>query len=94
MSGFKIKNVKIKTNVVLAPMAGFSDVGLRALANKYGAGLTYTEMVSAKALEYKNLKTYDLLATTKSLLLYKYLVATPNVWQQLVKIQDCKSLIL
>lgn len=66
MKGFKIKNVHIKTNVVLAPMAGFSDVGLRALACKYGAGLTYTEMVSAKALEYKNPKTYDLLATTKN----------------------------
>lgn len=66
MNEFKIKNVKIKSNVVLAPMAGFSDVGLRALAHKYGAGLTYTEMVSAKALEYKNKKTYDLLATTKT----------------------------
>lgn len=66
MKSFKIKNVKIKSNVVLAPMAGFSDVGLRALAHKYGAGLTYTEMVSAKALEYKNQKTYDLLATTKN----------------------------
>ena len=66
MNGFKIKNVNIKSNAVLAPMAGFSDVGLRALAQKYGAGLTYTEMVSAKALEYKNQKTYDLLATTKN----------------------------
>lgn len=66
MNSFKIKNVKIKSNVVLAPMAGFSDVGLRALANSYGAGLTYTEMVSAKALEYNNAKTYELLATTEN----------------------------
>ena len=66
MNSFKIKNVKIKSNVVLAPMAGFSDVGLRALAHSYGAGLTYTEMVSAKALEYNNTKTYELLATTEN----------------------------
>ncbi len=66
MTAFKIGNVKIKNNVVLAPMAGFSDVALRALAHKYGAGLTYTEMVSAKALEYNNQKTYELLATTKN----------------------------
>lgn len=66
MNSFKIKNVNIKSNVVLAPMAGFSDVGLRALANSYGAGLTYTEMVSAKALEYNNAKTYELLATTEN----------------------------
>ena len=66
MKSFSIGKVKIKSNVVLAPMAGFSDVGLRSLAYKYGAGLTYTEMVSAKALEYNNQKTYGLLATTKN----------------------------
>lgn len=66
MKGFKIGNVKIKSNVVLAPMAGFSDVGLRELAYNYGAGLTYTEMVSAKALEYNNVKTHELLNTTKN----------------------------
>lgn len=63
MKNFYIGTVEIKTNVVLAPMAGFSDVGLRNLCQKYGAGLTYTEMVSAKALEYNNEKTYSLLAT-------------------------------
>ena len=66
MNSFNIKNIKINTNVVLAPMAGFSDVALRALAHRYGAGLTYTEMVSAKALEYNNAKTYELLATTEN----------------------------
>lgn len=66
MKNFKIGNVKINNNVVLAPMAGFSDVGLRELAYSYGAGLTYTEMVSAKALEYNNAKTFELLNTTKN----------------------------
>lgn len=66
MKSFKIGNVKIKNNVVLAPMAGYSDVGLRELAYSYGAGLTYTEMVSAKALEFNNAKTYELLNVTKN----------------------------
>jgi len=61
MKGFCIGNVKISSNAVLAPMAGFSDAGLRSLAHSYGAGLTYTEMVSAKALDYDNEKTKLLL---------------------------------
>lgn len=62
MKNFKIGNVLIKSRVILAPMAGFSDVALRHLAKEYGAGLTYTEMISAKALDYKNEKTKLLLA--------------------------------
>lgn len=65
MKSFKIGNVKIKNNVLLAPMAGFSNVGLRAMACKYGAGLTYTEMVSAKALMQGSEKTLQLLYTTE-----------------------------
>ncbi len=42
----------IPNNLVLAPIAGYSDVGLRTLSYKYGAGLCYTEMVSAKGLYY------------------------------------------
>ena len=61
-----IKNVIINNNVFLAPIAGYTDVGFRALAKKYGAGLTYTEMVSAKALVYGNEKTKDLLITHES----------------------------
>ncbi len=49
-----MKNLKfsIPDNLVLAPIAGYSDVGLRTLSYKYGAGLCYTEMVSAKGLYY------------------------------------------
>jgi len=66
MKKLKIKKVKLKNNVVLAPIAGYTDVGFRALAKKYGAGLTYTEMVSAKALVFGNEKTKDLLITHKN----------------------------
>lgn len=65
MKKLKIGKVVLKNNLILAPIAGYSDVGLRFLAKKYGAGLTCTEMISAKALCYNNKKTFDLLATFK-----------------------------
>ena len=46
---------------VLAPMAGVTDKTFRVLAGEQGAGLAYTEMVSAKALSYSNAKTMALL---------------------------------
>ncbi len=63
MKKLRIKNIELKNNLLLAPMAGYSDVGFRKLAKKYGAGLTCTEMVSAKALVHENKKTQDLLIT-------------------------------
>lgn len=65
IKSLKIKNVKTKNNIFLAPMAGYTDAGFRALARKYGAGLTFTEMVSAKALSMGSVKTKDLLVSIK-----------------------------
>ena len=48
--------------VLLAPMAGYTDVVFRALCVSFGCDLTYTEMVSAKGLSFGNLKTADYLA--------------------------------
>lgn len=59
-----IGNVKLNSNVVFAPIAGFSEVGFRHLCAKYGAGLTYTELVSAKGLVFQNKGTEELIATT------------------------------
>lgn len=47
--------------VLLAPMAGVSDVAMRTLSREFGADMTYTEMVSAKGLSYANEKTRQLL---------------------------------
>lgn len=47
--------------IMLAPLAGVSDVGFRLIAEKYGADKTFTEMVSVNALYYDNKKTDDLL---------------------------------
>lgn len=51
---------------VLAPIAGYSDVGLRMVCAERGADMTYTEMISAKGLVYGSDKTEDLLHTTDS----------------------------
>lgn len=59
----KIKDVELKSNVILAPMAGFTDMAFRHMCLDAGAGLVCTEMVSSKALHYKNKKTEELLET-------------------------------
>lgn len=60
----KIGNITLKNNLILAPMAGVSDVGFRRLAVQSGADYAVCEMISAKALYYKSVKTLDLLNTT------------------------------
>lgn len=57
----KIKDVTINGNVFMAPLAGVTDISFRTILKEMGADLTYTEMVSAKALHYKNEKTKGLL---------------------------------
>ena len=46
----KIGNTILQNNVVLAPMAGYTDAAFRSLCVEQGAALTYTEMISARAL--------------------------------------------
>ena len=57
----KIGNVELPGKLVLAPMAGVTDFAFRAVCRERGAALTTTEMVSAKALCYKDEKTRSLL---------------------------------
>ena len=58
----KIGNVELENNILLAPMAGITDKPFRIICKKYSnPGLTYTEMVSSKALYYKDEKTKNLL---------------------------------
>lgn len=66
MKNLKIGNIELDGNVLLAPMAGFTNVAFRRLAVEYGASLSYTEMVSAKALVFGNQKSIDMLETFKS----------------------------
>ena len=58
---WKIGNVEVKNQVVLAPMAGYSNTSFRKIIKDMGAGLIFAEMVSDKALVYQNAKTLELL---------------------------------
>ncbi len=57
----KIGDIELGGRVVLAPMAGVTDFAFRRICREQGAALTTTEMVSAKALVYKDEKTKSLL---------------------------------
>lgn len=58
---FKIGNVALPNNLILAPMAGVTDLPFRLLCKEQGAGLICTEMISAKAIHYKNKNTESLM---------------------------------
>lgn len=60
---FQIGDVTMENPLVLGPMAGVTDLPFRLLCKEMGCGLLYTEMVSAKALYYKNKNTLPLLET-------------------------------
>ncbi len=57
----KIGDIELRGNLTLAPMAGVTDFAFRRVCRNLGAALTTTEMVSAKALVYKDEKTRSLL---------------------------------
>ena len=60
----KIGNLTLKNNLLFAPLAGFSDFAMRSICLSFGAGLCFTEMVSAKGLIYNSEATKDLLYTS------------------------------
>ena len=59
----QIGNVTIPNNLILAPMAGVTDLPFRLLCKEQGAGLVCTEMVSAKAISFHNKNTEALMRT-------------------------------
>ena len=61
IKALKIGNVTLPNNLILAPMAGVTDLPFRLLCKEQGAGLLCMEMVSAKAIMYKNRNTQSLL---------------------------------
>ena len=62
---WKIGNIKISNQVVLAPMAGICNSAYRQICKDMGCGLIYAEMVSDKAITYNNQKTIDMLYMTE-----------------------------
>lgn len=63
----QIKNLKINSPIIVAPMAGISNGAFRELCFEFGAGLVYTEMVSDKAIFYNNKRTLDMLVLDNAL---------------------------
>ncbi|MBN2401153.1 MAG: tRNA dihydrouridine synthase DusB [Spirochaetes bacterium] len=61
-----IGNIKIEGNLVLAPMAGYTDSPYRRIAKNYGAALVVTELISADGIIRGNRKTMELLRFTEA----------------------------
>ena len=59
----QIGGITLPNNVWLAPLAGYTNYPFRLLCKRYGAGLCFTEMVSAKGLKFDSEKTRELLYT-------------------------------
>ncbi len=63
----KIGNLELNNNILLAPMAGITDMPFRMICKKYGnPGLLCNEMVSSKAISYKDEKTLEMLKFSES----------------------------
>jgi len=58
---FKIGNVTLDNNIILAPMAGITDLPFRMICKELGCGMVCTEMISAKAIFHNNKNTKPLL---------------------------------
>lgn len=57
---YKIKDIEIKSKVVLAPMAGVTNIAYRKMCKKFNAGMVTTEMISDKGIFYNDKKTKEL----------------------------------
>ena len=60
----KIGNLKLKSNLILAPMAGVSDLPFRLLNRRFGCELAFIEMINVRSLSYKMRKTKKMLSTS------------------------------
>ncbi|HNW39831.1 MAG TPA: tRNA dihydrouridine synthase DusB [Candidatus Omnitrophota bacterium] len=59
----KIGNLKLKSNLILSPMAGITDLPFRTLCRRFGAELAFVEMINCRSISHKSKKTKHMLAT-------------------------------
>ena len=59
----QIKSLRLKSPLILAPLAGYTDLPFRLLCRRFGAGLCYTEMISCHGLVYQKEKTLRMTRT-------------------------------
>lgn len=74
----KIGNIELKHGLALGPMAGVTDLPFRLLCKEQGCELLYTEMVSAKAILYKNKNTKELLQIADENSGYSFIESNTN----------------
>ncbi|MBI4707294.1 MAG: tRNA dihydrouridine synthase DusB [Candidatus Omnitrophica bacterium] len=60
----QIGSLKLKSNLILAPMAGISDLPFRLLNRRFGAEFCFVEMINARSIGHKSKKTIQMLAST------------------------------
>ena len=82
-----IGSVRFPSNVLMAPLAGYTCFPFRLMVEKLGAGSAYTEMVSADALKYNDRATEKLLYTDEreKIKCVQLLGSTPTVFEKAVK---------
>lgn len=92
----KIGNVELENNILLAPMAGITDLSFRKLCKENGCGLVETEMVSAKAIYYNDEKTLKMLNMEgeKRPISIQIFGNDPEIMAEAVKKLDGKSEII
>jgi tRNA-dihydrouridine synthase B len=61
----KIGSLKLKSKLIVAPMAGISDLPFRLLCRKFGAELCFVEMINCRSISYKSRKTQEMLSFGK-----------------------------
>ena len=59
-----IGNLKLKSNLILAPMAGVTDLPFRMLCRRFGAEMAFVEMINCRSVSHKSRKTRHMLSTT------------------------------
>ena len=89
----KIGNIELGTGAILAPMAGYTEIGFRAACAHFGAVMTVTEMISAKGLIYNGEKTLGLLYVSpyEKLCAVQIFGSEPDVMAEAVKTSYLKD---
>lgn len=80
----KIGNIEIGGNIFLAPMAGITDLSYRRICRKWGADMTYSEMISAKGLYYKDRKTHELMSVDAHPSAVQIFGSDPDIMAQII----------
>lgn len=93
IKSLSIGRLSTKNNILLAPLAGFTDFAFRQICYEAGAGLCFSEMVSCKGLKYNSENTRSLLKTTDSdyIKAVQLFGSDPEIMAEICKSEDLKK---